>query len=150
MNLYFEDKEGMLITIKRYKSSEKGTVGRMFFDGFYFCFTLEDVVRSDGVKIQGQTAIPAGNYEVTIDMSNRFKKLMPHVLNVPLFSGIRIHPGNTSENTEGCILVGRTNPERGKIGESKLAFDEFMVKLETGLKKGKVFLELINSTEHAA
>jgi hypothetical protein len=145
MNLYSEGKEGMLLTIRRYKSSDKGTVGRLYVDGVYQCFTLEDIVRPEGEKIYGKTAIPAGNYEVIIDMSKRFGKLMPHVLNVPMFDGIRIHAGNTSGDTLGCILVGRTNPVRGQIGESQLAFDALMSTLKHGLQNGKIFLDIMNA-----
>jgi uncharacterized protein DUF5675 len=71
------------------------------------CFILEDRVRAAGVKVQNETAIPAGRYRVIVDWSNRFKKYAFHILNVPNFTGIRIHSGNTDKDTDGCLLVGR-------------------------------------------
>lgn len=71
------------------------------------CFVLEDTVRAPGVKVQNETAISAGRYRVIVDWSNRFKKYAFHILDVPNFTGIRIHSGNTDEDTDGCLLVGR-------------------------------------------
>lgn len=86
------------------------THGRLYINGLFTCYTLEDTDRfleSGGVKVKAQTAIPRGTYPITIDFSARFQKQMMHVLNVPQFEGIRIHAGNTAADTEGCILVGR-------------------------------------------
>jgi hypothetical protein len=71
------------------------------------CFILEDRVRAAGVKVPHETAIPAGRYRVIVDWSNRFKKYAFHILDVPNFTGIRIHSGNTDKDTDGCLLVGR-------------------------------------------
>jgi hypothetical protein len=119
----------------------KSTIGSLFIDGRFECFTLEDVVRPPGIKIPGATAIPYGNYKVIIDYSNRFARNMPHVLNVEMFEGIRIHPGNTSRDTEGCILLG-TSKGQDIIYESKAAFAKFYPKLEEGLKQGEVRIEI--------
>jgi hypothetical protein len=82
------------------------TIGDLLIDHKIFCHTLEDVVRLKGApKINGETAIPAGRYSVILTMSNRFKRIMPEILKVPGFSGIRIHGGNTAKDTEGCIIV---------------------------------------------
>lgn len=110
----------MKLTLKRGPSTEKSTPGRLFVDGAFQCFTLEDVVRP--IKIKGETAIPAGTYKVIITMSNRFKRLLPLVLDVPGFDGIRIHPGNTDKDTSGCILVGEL-PSNDFLGKSVHAFD---------------------------
>jgi len=121
--------------------TSKSTIGSLFIDDKFECYTLEDVVRAPGIKIPGVTAIPYGIYEVIIDYSNRFARNMPHVLNVPMFEGIRIHSGNTASDTEGCILLGTTT---GKdiIYESKAAFVKFYLKLEEGLKHGEVRIEI--------
>ena len=119
----------MKIEVKRYDFKDNYTVGRLYIDGVYFCYTLEDVVRQ-GAKIDGQTAIPYGTYSVVIDHSNRFNRDMPHILNVPGFEGIRIHSGNTSADTEGCLLLGTTWAGKDFVGNSKLAFDQFFDKLQ--------------------
>ena len=91
------------------------TLGKLFIDDVFFCYTLEDKFRHLSndmseeqikvVKVQAQTAIPKGRYRVILSLSNRFKTLLPEVLNVKGFAGIRIHGGNDHTNSEGCILV---------------------------------------------
>lgn len=120
------------------------TLGKLFVDDQEFCHTLEDCVRA--VKIPGQTAISEGTYQVVIDMSARFKRLMPHVLNVPNFEGIRIHKGNKPEDTDGCILLGATRGD-GYISQSGVAFDKFFDLLQEGLKHGSVTLEVTSETQ---
>lgn len=119
----------MKIKVKRYEFRDTYTVGRMYIDDVYFCYTLEDKVR-EGEKVNGQTAIPTGIYNVIIDVSTRFGKQLPHILNVPNFTGVRIHAGNTSKDTEGCILLGHTYAGKDFIGNSKSAFDVFFEKLK--------------------
>ncbi len=96
----------------RTPSTAQATLGELFVDGFPFCETLEDPVRELGPngegKVYGQTAIPPGTYKVVIDWSVKFQKKMIAVLDVPHFTGIRIHSGNDAGDTEGCILVGHT------------------------------------------
>lgn len=104
---------------RRFQKSEY-TIGSLYVDGIFFCNTLEDAVR--GIKIQDQTAIPEGHYQVIINQSVRFQRLMPLLLNVPGFEGIRIHNGSDQFDTSGCILVGR-NTIRGQLTDSKLTFD---------------------------
>lgn len=89
----------MLITVKRLYKTELSTIGELLIDGVFECFTLEDKERD--VKIKSETAIPKGTYKVIINQSNRFKRLLPLLLNVPNFEGVRIHSGNTNHNTEG-------------------------------------------------
>ena len=84
---------------------DRNIIGDLFIDGQFFCYTLEDERRPDGLKVYGETAIPVGTYNVKVTRSNRFKRLMPILLDVPMFSGIRIHGGNSSKDTLGCILV---------------------------------------------
>ena len=135
----------MKLTLQRQIPSERSTIGSLFIDDVFECDTLEDVVRPPGIKIAGATAIPYGTYEVIIDYSNRFARNMPHVLNVPMFEGIRIHPGNSSSDTEGCILLG-TLKNTDRIFNSKLAFVKFYRKLEEGLKEGEVRIEILESS----
>jgi len=84
---------------------DRNIIGDLFIDGVFFCHTLEDEKRADGLKVYGETAIPAGIYNVKLTISNRFKRLMPLLLDVEGFKGIRIHGGNTSKDTHGCPLV---------------------------------------------
>ena len=107
----------MKITVNREFFSETETLGSMYIDGKFFSYTLEDYDRKlkqnqssteiAHKKIYGKTAIASGDYRVILSISNRFKRLMPEVLNVKGFSGIRIHGGNTHLNTDGCILVAK-------------------------------------------
>jgi hypothetical protein len=117
----------MKIQIKRLHKTENSTIGEMTIDGKWECYTLEDVERD--VKIKSETAIPKGTYKVIINKSNRFKKLLPLLLNVPNFEGVRIHPGNTNHDTEGCILVGRTK-SKDFIGQSRKAFESLFAKMK--------------------
>ena len=134
----------MELKLQRFLFGKKDTIGKLYIDDVYFCYTLEDTVRGFGVKIPGETAIPAGTYEVVIDESTRFKRLMPHILNVPMFEGIRIHKGNTDVDTEGCILLGKTFDKTHEdfIGQSKIAFDGFFALLKVGVTEGKVTITI--------
>ncbi|MCI1005197.1 DUF5675 family protein [Herbaspirillum sp. C7C8] len=118
----------MKLLLQREPSTKKSTAGKLFIDGQFECYTLEDVVRARGVKVYGQTAIPAGTYQVLLTQSPRFKRVLPLLLNVPGFEGIRIHPGNKAEDTDGCILVGDA-PAPDWLGQSKVAFDRLFTKL---------------------
>lgn len=129
----------MNLKLVRRTLTEQSTIGTLSINGVFECFTLEDRVRP--VKIHGATAIPAGIYEVAITFSDRFQKPLPLLLNVPNFSGIRIHPGNTAADTEGCILVGTTE-RKDFIGNSRVAFKALFTKLEAALKREKVFIEV--------
>jgi hypothetical protein len=120
----------MKLLLQREPSTKKSTPGKLFIDGVFECYTLEDIVRARGVKVYGQTAIPAGTYQVLLTQSPRFKRVLPLLLNVPGFEGIRIHPGNTVEDTDGCILVGDA-PAPDWLGQSKVAFERLFAKLRT-------------------
>ena len=97
----------MLLELKRikYNTSRRNTIGKLYVDGEFFCYTLEDELRKEGVKVFGKTAIQDGEYRVVVSLSNRFKRMMPAILDVPMFTGIRIHGGNTAKDTHGCPLV---------------------------------------------
>ena len=92
------------------------TLGTFCFAGKFLAYTCEDKDRhleAGGTKIPKETAIPRGYYRLTVSMSNRFKKLMPEIKGVPGFSGVRIHGGNTHEDTEGCPLLGAIKTTNG-------------------------------------
>lgn len=132
----------MKLQLVRTERSGNSTIGELSVDGQFECYTLEDLERP--VKIKGETAIPVGHYEVIINQSQRFGRLLPLLLNVPEFEGVRIHPGNTAADTEGCILVGETKGE-ASIGQSRAAFQQLFDKLEIALKTEKVFIEIVSS-----
>lgn len=100
----------MRLELHRTYVTDHATLGKLYVDGVFECFTLEDVVRDFGPngagKVFGETAIPAGTYKVILNLSRRFGRFMPRLLNVPFFDGILIHKGNTDADTHGCILVG--------------------------------------------
>ena len=116
----------MQLQVNRIKLLDHCTIGHFFVDNVRLYFSLEDKVRPDGVKIFGETAIPQGTYQVVLDYSERFGKDMPHILNVPMFDGIRIHPGNTDIDTHGCILIGMNTDAEERIMDSRVAFTDFM------------------------
>lgn len=117
----------MKLHLKRTFLGSKYTIGRLTIDDVYFCDTLEDVERE--VKIPKETCIPRGTYKVAMDFSMRFQELMPHILDVPNFEGIRIHAGNTAADTEGCILLG-TNSKPGMVTNSRVIFNSFYTRLK--------------------
>jgi hypothetical protein len=113
----------MKMLLKRKLMGETTTIGELYVDGTFECFTCEDKVREDGVKVPGATAIPAGEYAVRVTWSNRFGKSLPQLMSVPGFEGIRIHPGNTAADTEGCILPGVSKmPDGSGVTNSRMAF----------------------------
>lgn len=129
----------MEIKVKRIARKDSYTIGHIYIDGEYVCDTLEDKDRglkqSDDlehikkVKVKGETAIPMGTYKVRMTYSPRFKKVLPLIENVKGFDGIRIHSGNTSKDTEGCLLVGR-NTVVGMVTQSKDTLKKLMERME--------------------
>lgn len=130
----------MKLKLERRALRETYTIGRISVDGVKFCDTLEDKVRPDGVKVWGETAIPDGVYKVIITESARFKRRLPLLVDVPMFEGIRIHPGNTAVDTHGCILVG-VNSEKGKVTQSKATFNKLFALME---KADEIIIEISN------
>lgn len=118
----------MQLRLLREPTVNHATLGMLCVDGFWACWTLEDEVRVS--KQMNVTAIPEGLYPVILDQSQRFGRLMPHILNVPGFEGIRIHAGNTVADTAGCVLVGATRAD-AFVGQSKIAFDALFRKLQS-------------------
>lgn len=140
----------MNITVKRIALRPTYTIGKMYINGKYYCDTLEDTVRDlnqngkfDGneSKIYGQTAIPYGTYRVLWTYSPRFKKYMPELKDVPEFSGVRIHAGNTNADTLGCILVGQ-NKQVGKVINSKATVDIIYPIIRKACQTEKVFITI--------
>ena len=140
----------MKLTLKRIALRQTYTIGKLYIDDDYFCDTLEDTVRDlnkDGKfdngekKINGKTAIPYGTYEIKWTYSPRFKKYTPQIMNVPSFEGIRIHSGNSSTDTEGCLLLGE-NKKVGMVLNSKATINKFYPLIKEACSKGKVTIEI--------
>jgi len=129
----------MVLELKRKIFTDDSTIGELSIDGEFVCFTLEDKVRD--VKIQNVTAIPYGKYEVIINFSNRFQKYMPLLLNVPNYAGVRIHPGNKSSDTEGCILVG-SSKSLNFIGNSRATYKTLFTKMKAAAKTEKLYINV--------
>ena len=132
----------MRLVVNRIFKGKDYTIGKLYINGQYLCDTLEDVVRPIEEKVYGKTAIPEGTYTIVLTMSNRFKKILPLLLQVPKFEGVRIHSGNTAADTEGCILVGK-NKEKGKVLESRAVFAQLMKRLESVENKETITIELV-------
>ncbi len=140
----------MKLELKRIHRGNFSTIGDLYLNGERFSYTLEDPVRDIGPngegKVFGETAIPAGTYKVIVNESQRFGRLMPRLLDVPHFTGILIHKGNTPTDTHGCILVGKkAYVGEDKITESTKAWDElFELILDAVSKDEEVWITVTN------
>ena len=139
------------LTLKRKIFTDNSTIGELEINGKFFCHTLEDKDRDSNRnkkleegKIYGQTAIPSGFYNVILNLSNRFKRILPLILNVVGFEGIRIHNGNTKKDTEGCILVGVWDGKtKDFIGSSMITTSKLLTELK---KYNKIDLTITYET----
>ena len=129
----------MNLTLIRKFPAPDCIIGELYINDKFECFTLEDIERP--LKIAGVTAIPRGHYEIVITFSARFGKPLPLLLNVPGFDGVRIHTGNTSTNTEGCVLVGKSRTNNS-VNQSRDAFNILFPKLQAAAAKEKIILEI--------
>ncbi len=134
----------MILALERRWLTEVATVGELRVDGEMCCWTLEDTYRPPPEpKVLGKTCIPNGRYEVVVTHSPRFSAMagvpvdMPLLLNVPGFTGVRIHWGNTAEDTDGCILVGL---DRGpnQVLRSRLAYEKLFPLIQAARAKGEL------------
>lgn len=140
----------MRLTLKRIANRKDYCIGKLYINGKYFCDTLEDVDRGlddsmteeeiKRLKVKGQTAIPVGIYTVLMTYSPKYQKIMPLINNVKGYSGIRIHSGNSSKDTDGCLLVGK-NTVVGRLTDSRNTFNALFKRL---LQKGsnKITIEI--------
>ena len=142
----------MELKIIRTNSNTAYTEGKFYIDGAYFCDTLEDQDRGlyqhmslaeiKAVKVYGETCIPYGTYKVELSYSPKFKKIMPAILDVKGFTGVRIHNGSYTEHTLGCPLVGIKYKD-GMLTNSHKTFNELMQKLQNQ-KEITITIEHIN------
>lgn len=148
-NYLFKDME---LILKRETFTDESTIGTLSIDGVKECYILEDKDRglTDSMplaeivahKVYGLTAIPYGRYEIDWTLSARFKKMMPILLNVKGYSGIRIHSGNTAESSLGCLICG-TRKRSNMVTESTMATKKLYAKIEAAKKQGqKIFITI--------
>ena len=133
----------MDVTIWRKYREQGFTISRVYIDGVFFCHILEDEDRGlmqsmsvgeiMNIKLAGRTAIPVGNYKIVRQYSPRFKRVLPSILNVKGFSGVRMHAGNTSKDTDGCPLFGDAdeNNIRDWVSNSRKRYNAFDAMLQT-------------------
>ena len=144
----------MELLLKRVYTSSDYTIGRLYYKGQKLCDTLEPPsvgLKKESTAFQvmrakkrfGVISIPPGIYQLLITKSPKFKQWLPLLMDVPGFSGIRIHPGNFPTDTQGCILPG-WNVEKGQVLGSKDATKkiiDIMTKLKAGGKSVMLRIE---------
>ena len=123
------------------------TDGDLYVDNNWFCHVVEDKVRgplgkiwSKLFKIKHETAIPYGRYEVIVNWSNRFKRLLPLILNVPDFEGIRMHNGATAKNSSGCPIISYKRISSGLLLSKPDAMNDLTDVIYKFQQKGKIFI----------
>lgn len=142
------------LKLERKWKKEKYTIGNLYVNGVFFSNVLEDTVRGlrqdmtpeeiKKIKIHGQTAIPSGRYEIRVTLSARFRRQLPILLNVPGYAGVRIHPGNTDANTEGCLLPGK-NDRVGQVSNSRATMAALQNQIEEAIyQNSKVYIEIVD------
>ncbi len=119
---------------------EERTLGKLYINKEFFCSTIEDKYRdlSKEKKVYGETCIPFGTYKVIINMSPKYGRLMPRLLDVPHFDGILIHYGNTEQDSAGCIIVGKRSGQ--KVINSRDTFNRLFARLE---KYSNIKIEIV-------
>ena len=128
----------MELTLTRTSRQAECTTGVLYLGKERMAHTLEPRWRDleKEQKVAGQTAIPEGTYEICLEVSARFKRLMPYLMNVPGFTGILIHCGNTVADTEGCILVGKRSVN-DRLSMSRSAFNKLFARLKEAWDRGE-------------
>jgi hypothetical protein len=141
----------MLIKLIRRVKAANYTEGELQVNGVFFCHVVEDAVRAApgawkaSSKIFGQTAIPYGTYPVLVTWSNRFKRQLTGVFNVPDFTGIRIHNGTTHLSSHGCPIISYTRGKAaGTLVNDRKAMNDLCKLVQQAQKKGKVVLEIVD------
>jgi len=146
-----------LLRLQREPSDTGATLGALYINDVWQCWTLEDAVREQPMglvtdrvawvaawKVRGSTAIPAGQYSVRLSLSQRFNRVLPELLDVPGFAGIRIHAGNTAVDTDGCILVGCDRAAQ-RVGRSGLALEKLLARLRRDRTAGDdLAIDIVN------
>lgn len=144
----------MQLTLKRPKITDSPfTIGELYINGAFYCHIMEDRDRGlhktdtlqyiQSVKVKHETAIPYGSYQIVMSFSNRFQQFLPELLDVPGFSGIRIHAGNTQADSSGCLLPGKRSGN--KVINSKTTTSALIALIKSRSKKEKIFIDIVAS-----
>ncbi len=149
----------MQIILERKIHNENSTEGNLYVNGKWFCHTIEDRVRAKPgewkkeLKVYGKTAIPYGIYPVLVTWSNRFKRPLTGVFNVPDFTGIRIHNGSSENSSAGCIIVSYKNDDgdgsNNRLINDPKAMNDLCDMVQEAQKKGKVYIHIVDKKEDA-
>lgn len=141
----------MKLRLIRTKLYENSTIGRLYAEEHFICWTIEDKDRGlhhdmplaeiEAIKVKHKTAIPYGTYEIKMTMSERFKKIMPILVDVPGFTGIRIHSANRASELSGCIAPGLVNSGEAVLNSRLATLNVYKV-INYALTKGKVYIEI--------
>lgn len=135
----------MILTLVRYWSDGKATLGKLFIDGVFECYTLEDEYRA--LKVPGETRIPAGSYDVGLRFSPKFSPRLGHdalwVQDVKNFQYILLHPGNSEKDTEGCILLG-SGVSNATLTESRKAYFALYAKVSENARMDELQLAVVD------
>ena len=137
---------GLELDLRRIWLTKESTIGQLYINGEFECYICEDRYRPPPEpKVPSLTCIPCGRYEIIVNRSPRFNRDLPLLLNVPGFSGIRIHPGNTAADTEGCLLPGAIR-EGTRVLESRRAFERLFSQLLAS--QGQNFITITIDESH--
>lgn len=144
----------MKLKLQRFHSSDDFTIGKLFINDLFECYTVEDEKRDQ--KVMHETRIPAGAYEIKLRTFGGhhekylkkfdFHKGMLWLQDVPKFKDILIHIGNTDDDSSGCIIVGKTaDLVKGYVGQSTVAYKEMYNKVMTSFERNeRVFIEILD------
>ena len=140
----------MKLVVTRKTFDDNCTLGELSIDGAFSCYTLEPMVRPVGAeKIFGKTAIPYGEYSISITYSNKMGRNLPLLADVPNFEGVRIHPGNFPADTEGCLLVGESEGQDAVLN-SRVAFESVFNNIQSALTQGDTVTILYQDVQPVA
>jgi hypothetical protein len=139
----------MELLLKRKIFNENSTEGNLYVDGKWFCNTIEDKVRaepgkwSSDLKVFSKTAIPYGKYPVLVTWSNRFKRPLTGIFNVPNFTGIRIHNGTSEKSSQGCVIVSYKDDDKNHVLVNEVkAMNDLCKLVEKAQKKEKIYITI--------
>ena len=142
----------MELKLERKIFNEDSTEGNLYVDGKWFCNVIEDKVRAkpgqwhSSLKVYAKTAIPYGRYSVLVTWSNRFKRMLTGIFNVPDFEGIRIHNGTSELSSAGCLIVSYKDDDKNhKLINDKAAMNDLCKLIEKAQKKEKIFINIVES-----